>query len=942
MKLPSLFPVACFAGGVLLSIQFSTFAWAAPRILLFTVILFLLFGYIALRRNWLVTSLSFAALAWLSLGVLASNLEHASVPRNVAATLIEAGKLDAETALRWQGRLRSDPLALPWGLRYEIDLETVETAAGVKPVAGGLRLTYYTPESATAGTPPAARAGDRVEALVRVRPVNNFGDPGAFDFRGYLARQNIQLQGSLRSGQLLTIVGHPRLRLSDRLARVRGRFLSALDDLFASRPDEGALARAMLLGDRSFVEHDRAVEYQKTGVYHVLVLAGLHVGALAAFFLWAGRRLRLGLFPRILLTLLALAAYAGIVEDRPPIVRAVLMAAIFLSAKLLYRRMNLVNVAAISALLILFARPSEITDASFLLSFSAVAIIGAIAVPCIERWSEPYRLALDHLSDVTRDLSHAPRVAQFRLDLRAAADWISARLPRPARPLAHGAVERPVRAALYLCEIVFLSAVLQLGMLPLLAYYFHRVALAGPLANIPALLLTGLAVPVGFLTLGATLVSHTLAQCLATLLAFLLGALDVTVRWFANWRGMSFRVPGPSVDLLALFAGLAIALSAAIPMRRKRWLASVAAIAFLAVAVVIAAHPFAPAFTPGRLELTVLDVGQGDSLFLSFPHGHTMLVDAGGEVGVFHSGGMRSGIDVGEDVVSPYLWSRGLKKIDVVALTHAHEDHLGGLPAIFENFRVGEFWVGRDIQSVEYRNVLAAALTQIVRHGPAKLSYSDGRAQPCRDPTPPGTGYALDRLWSETMGLPPGDTKEQPLRAVISVLESAGTAYALIGGVAVQLYSREPRTTLDVDLAVRRFADIPRDALTQAGFTHEGRHSHSDNWRAPGPGPRQQRTVIQFSAEDVGIEDAVARARSVDAGGFTLRVATPADLLVLKLAAAEEPSRRPSKRRQDLVDIITLAEEYAEAAGTVPQLRQRVEQLSTTLLTLGRQGAPKR
>jgi competence protein ComEC len=116
--------------------------------------------------------------------------------------------------------------------------------------------------------------------------------------------------------------------------------------------------------------------------------------------------------------------------------------------------------------------------------------------------------------------------------------------------------------------------------------------------------------------------------------------------------------------------------------------------------------------------LTVLDVGQGDSLFLSFPHGRTMLVDGGGELGTFHSGGMRSGIDVGEDVVSPYLWSRGLKHIDVVALTHAHEDHLGGLPAIFENFRVGELWVGRDIQSAAYRQVLAAAQAQgvVIRH----------------------------------------------------------------------------------------------------------------------------------------------------------------------------------------------------------------------------------
>lgn len=728
MKLPSPFPVALFAGGILLSTELKTFALLGSRPLVFAALLFLLLGYLALRRGWTFAAALLAAGAWLFLGVVASHLERASVPGNLARSLIESGKLDSETALRWRGRLRGDPLDLPWGKRYEIDLEEVETSAGVTPVAGGLRFTYYTPESASAAPAPAARAGDRVEALVRARPIYNFGDPGSFDFRTYLARQNIQLQGSLRSGQLLAVVDHPPARITDRLARVRGRFLRELDALFASRPEEGALARAMLLGDRSFVERDRIVDYQKTGVYHVLVLAGLHVGALAAFFLWAGRRLRLGLFSRVFLTLLGLAAYVGVVEDRPPIVRAVLMAAIFLSAKLIYRRVDLVNVAAISALLILVARPSEITDASFLLSFAAVAMIGAIAVPCLERTSEPYRLALDHLSDVTRDVSHAPRVIQFRLELRAAISGIAARLPRLAKHFGSGLLVHPARAALYFAEIIFISAVLQLGMLPLIAFYFHRVTLAGPFANISALLLTGLAVPLGFLTLAASLGSHAVAAGLAKLLGLILAMLETSVQWFAGWHGASYRIPGPSMGLMILFAGAAIALSVSLRTRaRAAWISGATAMVF-AFAIVIATHPFPPHLAPRRLELTVLDVGQGDSLFLSFPGGRTMLVDAGGELGTFHSGGMRSGIDVGEDVVSPYLWSRGLKKIDVIALTHAHEDHLGGLPAIFENFRVGEFWVGRDIRSAEYRQILAIARARgvVIRHLKQGDSFSMG------------------------------------------------------------------------------------------------------------------------------------------------------------------------------------------------------------------------
>jgi competence protein ComEC len=113
--------------------------------------------------------------------------------------------------------------------------------------------------------------------------------------------------------------------------------------------------------------------------------------------------------------------------------------------------------------------------------------------------------------------------------------------------------------------------------------------------------------------------------------------------------------------------------------------------------------------------VTVLDVGQGDSLFVTFPGGHTMLVDAGGTLGSFHAGGMRSGLDIGEDVVSPYMWSRGLKQIEVVALTHAHQDHLGGLPAILENFRVRELWVGRDIESAAYQQVVNLARQRGVR-----------------------------------------------------------------------------------------------------------------------------------------------------------------------------------------------------------------------------------
>jgi len=90
-------------------------------------------------------------------------------------------------------------------------------------------------------------------------------------------------------------------------------------------------------------------------------------------------------------------------------------------------------------------------------------------------------------------------------------------------------------------------------------------------------------------------------------------------------------------------------------------------------------------------------VGQGDSLFVVSPGGKTLLIDGGGAFGGFPGHEEHNGVDPGEEAVSPYLWSRGFQRLDVVALTHAHQDHLRGLTAILDNFRFAKLWIGREV-----------------------------------------------------------------------------------------------------------------------------------------------------------------------------------------------------------------------------------------------------
>ena len=139
----------------------------------------------------------------------------------------------------------------------------------------------------------------------------------------------------------------------------------------------------------------------------------------------------------------------------------------------------------------------------------------------------------------------------------------------------------------------------------------------------------------------------------------------------------------------------------------------VAGITVIALFVLLFWHPFPPQIYPRQLELTAIDVGQGDSLLVAFPDGKLMLVDGGGILTYGHRA--KPKLDIGEDVVSPYLWRRSIRKVDVMVLTHAHDDHAGGLPALIENFHPSELWTGAMVPSAAWSRVQEKARDQGVR-----------------------------------------------------------------------------------------------------------------------------------------------------------------------------------------------------------------------------------
>jgi competence protein ComEC len=728
MRLPAVAFATAFAGGILLSRSGSLPLLFETRSMLalcfafvFVVLSFSLL--LALRgRLWAAAMLSL--IGWIGLGAIALRIVERPLPAEHVLTRLAAGQIELKTPLRWHGRLRDEPARLPWGYGLDLELTGVDTAEGHVPLTGGMRVSF-TPKSEDASL-PEVHAGDTVSVLTQARLPQVFRDDGAFDRRAFLAQQNIQLVATLRASSLLERISSPAPTMATRLARLRARLRERLDGMYPGAPKTAGVLRAMLLGDRSFVDRAESVDFQKTGVFHVLVVAGLHVGALAFFVYWAGKKLRL---PRVLLGVVLMAtliAYVLVVEQRAPVLRAGLMAGIVVVGSLFYRRLEVLNSAGLAALVLLVAKPTALFDASFQFSFLAIACIAGIALPWMERSVQPYLAALSGWRDVTRDGAFSARQVQFRLDLR---DWIGAvGFQHRGHPVGAQSTQRrndggarsdwetlkrkgdewreeilptALRLALRGVELVTVSFVLQIGMMPMMARDFHRVTLNGPAANLIAVPLTGVIVPLGFFALGSAMVWPAIGRVLGWPLGWLVVAQNHVVGWFAAMAHGSYRIPGPPGWVMAIFfaSGVLLAVCLRFEGTKWRWPRRIAMGGGMAAALVIATYPFPARIHRGDLEMDVIDVGQGDSILLISPRGSTLLIDGGGSFGGFRGHEEARGPDPGEEAVSAYLWSRGIKRLDAVALTHAHQDHIGGLAAVLENFRVGQLWIGRETET---------------------------------------------------------------------------------------------------------------------------------------------------------------------------------------------------------------------------------------------------
>ena len=721
------------------------FQYLRPGLLLAGLLPLACIAVFSIAKAPRLTWLPLAAI-WLTLGIWSAETEPQPAPdpaitqlsdgllRTVEGTVADAGPLRAQN-LDDQDTNDADPAAResasshPSEQIQRVDLEmtgaeiVTDTTDQILPLpsrdATRLRLTVLWP----GGLPQPIPCGQRLRAVVRILPSEVFHDPGVWDRTAYLEGQQISATATViatkRDGnepRLTLLPAVPAITSTCLLNRWRNNTSARLQTLprltrrlpptLRATPEDAAMLTALLTGDRTYLTRHLRAGFERTGSFHLIVVSGLHLAILAGGVFALARRLRL---PRIAATALTLAialAYALFTGFAIPAQRSFWMIALYLVGRLLYRNRSPLNVIGFATLCLAAASPRSIFDASLQMTVLSVAAIAGIAIPLLENTLHARVKATKDLRVITLDPKLPPKLAQFRVTLRLIARHLelatSHRIAWQLLPLL-------IRTILRLGELLFVTLVVELALALPMAIYFHRITVYALPVNLCILPLLGILLPAAMILLVALTVWPVAATLPAAVTLFLLHFSVWIVRKLGALSLGDLRVPDPTTFQIALALLLfVLAVQFARSPGRFRNLAFVAAILMATAAL----WPRPVDHPRNALLFEAIDVGQGDSLLLISPDGKTLLVDAGGLGFSFltptgHAAS--SEFDVGEEVVSAALWSRGIRRLDAVALTHAHHDHMGGLPAILRNFHPRELWVGNNPPVAAYVDMLQQA-----------------------------------------------------------------------------------------------------------------------------------------------------------------------------------------------------------------------------------------
>lgn len=445
--------------------------------------------------------------------------------------------------------------------------------------------------------------------------------PGEFNYRQFLRGQGVYAVIELEEFEVLAEKNWVRVLIADLREYVRANLNKNMRS--------PQLLTALILGDRHELTPEQENLWQQLGITHLLAVSGMHISLLASVLWMVVQAVPAPPAVKRLLVAAILLNYVFLSGSQPSAWRAWL-SALFAGAGSERHRLDGLHVWSLVGVLMLVVSPSMLWQIGFQLSFAAS---GGIIL-----WSPFIK----------------------RVEQKFPKGWFSGFAARA-------------------CLSIFISVIAQLSLIPLLLHHFAEVAVLAPIATLLMLPLVFLLL-LGGLVLGA------------------FGSLAAPVGWFldrvtnaANWLADTLSPYGYVITAPALpfdwvlvwyisFIGVGI-----ICRRYYIALGKVTLTRWLCIGLALVLVVSLPLPVRRPLEITFLDVGQGDCILIRTPYKQHILIDGGGDSVYWQLRGR----NVGLETVVPYLKYRGIDHLDLVMLSHPHEDHLHGLLAVLEHFSVG-------------------------------------------------------------------------------------------------------------------------------------------------------------------------------------------------------------------------------------------------------------
>ena len=572
-------------------------------------------------------------------------------------------EIDLDRICEVSGWVRSSPRRSED--RIQFDLQPEQTLQGDRHIQlpGRIRIYYPAPPEGIS----ELSYGQRIVIRAFLREPSFYATPGVLDWRLHLWRRGVLLQADLKSFRQLSLTdglrGCPLRRWLDWF---RGRFVSFCEQRFS--PRTFSLILGSFLGESSALESEREDLVRRLGVVHLFVVSGLHVGLLLIALLRLFRPL--GAAGQAI-ALAGVWAYVGVTGASTSAVRAGLMTTYACLLNRIGTRGRLLNHLGIVGIVLLAANPAAHGAPGLQFSFLSLLSLG---------------LGSKVVSKLQYVLTRGTRIWEDHIDLGELPGQTGTRrlrflLESWLEPVRCGGVSaffhflgRPLG---FFAGLILASLLVQIAILPVSLYYSNMWSWSQCLANLVLIPLFGLLVPAGFLLLAAFWPPlDALAAAPVEALSWL---IDLTLSVQEHLALVTLLRQPSKLEILGYFLSLAFAL---LLRGSRHWMILVPP--WLLYLFLVATPPV----VPEKLIVTMLDVGQGESLHMRYPDGQDALVDTGG----FAIAGKEWTDFVGERIVSRYLWSQRVREFRFVLLSHPHVDHIQGLPFLVRAFPIGSLY----------------------------------------------------------------------------------------------------------------------------------------------------------------------------------------------------------------------------------------------------------